>query len=263
MSNAENNFAILVLSCDKYSDLWKPFLSQFKKHFPVGNYPIYFGSNSKKCEEPGVISLLSGDDPDWSTSTKRIVEQVKEPKLFVILEDLFLAENVDPAVFKASQDCFFGKDAMHIKYWASPIEILPDVNQYIGVYPKGAPFRATVCGFWDRKCLLALLIEGENPWNFEILGSYRTAYTGGFYGLTKPICRYLNMVEKGAWIAKSVESAQQLGIQFDVTKRPLLRGKKGLLSRLKMVYFEAMVKLVPWQWRVALMNKLRRALVSY
>jgi hypothetical protein len=88
MEQTSDGLAVLVLSCDKYHDLWKPFLGQFRKYFPVESYPIYLGSNSKACTEPGVISVLSGDDPDWSTSLKRMLAQIKEPKIFVILEDL-------------------------------------------------------------------------------------------------------------------------------------------------------------------------------
>jgi hypothetical protein len=42
----------------------------------------------------------------------------------------------------------------------------------------------------------------------------------------------------------------------------MLKGQNQILSRLKMLYFDWMLH-VPWRWRVALMNKLRRALISY
>jgi hypothetical protein len=42
----------------------------------------------------------------------------------------------------------------------------------------------------------------------------------------------------------------------------VLRGGNRFMSRLKMLYFDGMLR-VPWRWRVALMHKLRRLLISY
>jgi hypothetical protein len=254
--------AILVLSCDKYADMWPSFLLQFRRFFPAEVYPIYLGSNSVRCSEPGIIPRLSGDDPDWSTSLKRILAQIEEPKLFVILEDLFLASPFDAEGFQAALSYLFEKNALHIKYWAIPMPSEPTENPRIGIYPKGEPYRATVCGFWDREYLMNLLIKGENPWNFEILGSYRTSFSDGFYGLTRPLCDYHNMIEKGCWLPQSVKWAREEGIALALDKRPLLKGGNQLVSRVKILYFN-LIRRLPWRWRVSLMNKLRRALISY
>lgn len=258
----DQRLAFLVLSCDKYADMWRPFLQQFRRFFPAEGRKIYFGSNLVRCNEPGVIPVLSRDDKDWSTSFMAILSQIEEPKIFVILEDLFLASPVKPEVFQAALSCLFEKKANHIKYWASPMPDEPTESPFVGIYKKGAPFRATVCGFWDREYLMKLLIPGENPWNFEILGSYRTSYSDGFYGLMQPLCAYRNMIEKGCWIPKSVEWAREKGIPLELDKRPLLTGWDRIISEAKMVYFDLML-LIPWRWRVALMNKLRRAFISY
>lgn len=259
---SDPRFAILILSCDKFADLWPSFLKQFRRFFPVGDYTLYLGSNQVSCNDPNVITILSGDDPDWSTSYKRILAQIQEPKLFVILEDLFPSSPVDTEGFKAALSFLHEKNAMHIKYWQRLVSYGPTDNPRIGIYQKEAPYRATVCGFWDRKCLMNLLIEGESPWNFEILGSYRTSYLEGFYGLKQPLCAYRNLIEKGSWIPQSIAWANSEGITLELDKRPLLKGGNQILSQAKILFFNSMLK-IPWQWRVWLMNKLRRALISY
>lgn len=256
------SFAILVLSCDKYSDVWPAFFKCFRENFPVGNWPIYLGSNTKVCQEPGVVTLLSGSDPDWSTSYKRILKQIPQQKIFVILEDLFLSSKVNVDEIVSLVEFMFEQEANHIRYWANPLPDRPTDNPLVGECTKGAPYRSTVCGLWDRDCLLRLLLEGENPWNFEIMGSYRTFYSGGFYSTTAPLCEYKNMIEKGMWIPQSVAWARTEGVMLELDKRPLIKGGKGLASRIMMWYFNLMIH-VPWHWRVALMNKLRRALISY
>lgn len=258
----DRKLAILILSCDKYADLWNPFIHQFKRFFPLDDYKVYLGSNKLKFNMTGIESVLSGDDLDWSTSLKKILLQINEPKVFIILEDLFLASPIDYDGFQVAKRFLYDKNALHIKYWAIPMALEPTANQRIGVYPKGAPYRVTACGFWDREYLMSLLIEGESPWNFEIQGSYRSSYSDGFYGLTRPLCEYYNMIEKGCWIPHSVDWALDVGINLQLDKRPMLLGRNHIYSRIKMFYFN-MMRRIPWRWRVSLMNKLRRVLISY
>ncbi|BEI40381.1 hypothetical protein PHIN9_03120 [Polynucleobacter sp. HIN9] len=257
-----NTLAVLVLSCDKYADLWPPFFNQFKKYFPVDDFKIYVGSNSYPCNEPNVKPILSGVDIDWSTSLKKILAQINEPKIFIILEDIFLSSPVDRSLLQIASVLLNDNKVLHVKYFANPIPDKPCVMSGVGMYLRGAPYRATVCGFWDREYLMELLIEGESPWDFEIFGSYRTSYSDGFYGFMKPICSYVNMVEKGCWIPKSLAWADSEGLDLDLTKRPMLNAINGLLSKLKMVYFDSVIK-IPWAWRISLMGKLRRLLITY
>lgn len=256
------SIAVLVLSCDKYSDVWPAFFKCFRDNFPTRDWPIYLGSNTRECSESGVVTILSGRDDDWSSSYKRILEQIPHKRLFVILEDLFLSSRIDEDVLAALVNFMVEKNANHIRYWGRPAPDRPTDNPLIGESTKGAPYRSTVCGFWDRDYLLNLLIEGESPWNFEILGSYRTSYSDGFYATTSPLCEYQNMIEKGRWIPASVDWANQHGVFLSLEERPLLKDGSQLISRLQMGIFN-LVFMIPWQYRVRLMNKLRRLFISY
>lgn len=256
------SFAVLVLSCDKYADVWPAFFKCFRENFPAGDWPVYLGSNTQKCNEPGVVTILSGSDPDWSTSYKRILEKIPQKKVFVILEDLFLSSKVDENVLAALVNFMFEKDANHIRYWGRPAPDFPTDNPLIGECARGAPYRSTVCGFWDRDYLLKLLLEGENPWNFEILGSYRTSYSDGFYATTSPLCEYQNMIEKGRWIPASIEWANRNGVNLSLEVRPVLKDGSQWISRLQMGIFKLILQ-IPWQHRVRLMNQLRKLFISY
>jgi hypothetical protein len=257
------SFSILVLSCDKYSDIWPFFFKCFRENFPTGNWPVYLGSNTKRCHESGVVTLLSGNDPDWSSSYKQILKQIPEEKIFVILEDLFLSSKVESNQFNTLIDFMFKKNANYIRYWANPYHPdLPTDNPFIGESPKGSPYRASVCGFWDKNYLLELLLEGESPWNFEIMGSYRTSYSDGFYATNSPICDYKNLIEKGSWIPASVDWANRNGIVLPLEARPILKGGNQLISRLQMGIFKFM-KNIPWKYRVKLMNNFRKLFISY
>lgn len=255
------SFAVLVLSCDKYADVWSPFFKCFRENFPQGDWPVYLGSNTKKCHEPGVVTVLSGSDPDWSTSFKRILQQIPEKKIFVILEDILLSSKTNGNVLKSVVDFMFEKNANLIRYRPPASDLATD-NPLIGECLKGAPYRATVCGFWDRDYLLDLLLEGENPWNFEILGSYRTAYSDGFYAMTIPLFEFQNVIEKGHWVPACVDWANRNNVSLNMQARPLLNGGSQIRSLIQMKIF-SLISMIPWRHRVKLMNHIRRLLVSY
>ena len=76
----ENDFdkdiAVLVMSCDKYADLWKPYFDSFFHHWGQSSWPIYLAANELKFEDSRVISLLSGQDKDWTSSIRAVLQQV-------------------------------------------------------------------------------------------------------------------------------------------------------------------------------------------
>ncbi|MDA8454077.1 hypothetical protein M4R22_04800 [Acidovorax sp. GBBC 3334] len=257
-----SDFAILILSCDKYSDLWAPFMDQFRKQFPENIYPVYFGTNEIPFSENGVIPVLSGEDRDWSSSFRAILQQIPAKKVFVILEDLMVATKIDPARFRHCVEFIDRHDALHLKYWNHIKTDLDTSDPAIGEFKRGAPYRATVAAFWDRNYLLKLLLDGENPWNFEIMGSYRTSYSDGFYGMKEPLFDFVNLVEKGHWIPDSLDWAKKEGVALNVAKRPALTGQRGRIAVLQTLYFGWMAR-VPWQRRLRWMQTLRRALICY
>jgi hypothetical protein len=244
--------------------MWRPFLSQFRKYCPSDDIRVYVGSNVVTCNEPGVIPILSGEDTDWSSSYNKILTQIEEQKLLVLLDDYFLGSHVDMARLSRIVDFIFSTEAKYINCKSSltlpPDEPTRDVE--IGRYAHGVPYRATVCGFWDREYLMGLLMNGENPWDFEIMGSYRASYADGFFGLYNPLLDCRNLIEKGRWIPQSVKWAKKEGAVLNLDRRPMLKGANQIISKMKIIYFWMLLR-IPWQRRVKWMNTLRRALISY
>ena len=63
--------AILVASCDRYSDLWGPFFGVLAKRWPDCPLPIYLGMNHRGlrrrlliCARRRLIESLHADEPE-------------------------------------------------------------------------------------------------------------------------------------------------------------------------------------------------------
>lgn len=254
--------AVLVLSSDRYADLWPIFFGQFFRHWPACPFPVYLGSNTVALEgQPSVKTLLSGPDRDWSTSLREILRQVPERYVIMTHEDFIIVEDVDTSRVRECLDFVRANDIRHVQMRCH----LPSdgvMQSRYGIIDKGAPYRVNTMGVWEKSALEALLVDGESAWNFEILGSYRSSYTEGFVrDLASPI-RIVNLVEKGCYIPESVRQLERRGVAVGEGRRAALTGPWRLRSWLQRVWFDTMVR-VPWRWRVQAMNLLRKLLVSY
>lgn len=265
-SNLVKDIALLVLSCDKYKPLWKNFLYQFEKHFPIeSSMRLYFGSNELNVVHDHFINIKSGNDNNWSTSLKRILSQISESNIIIILEDLYISEDVDLIYLEEVCEYFIKNNIDHIQYLTNPSmktnrgEIRDGNYKFL---PKLIPFRITVCGIWNKSFLENLLIDGESPWNFEIMGSYRGGYSNKVYGLVNPIFNVKNMVEKGKWMNNSLIWAKKNGLRIDTENIKKMTKAEQFSSWIKFKIFNS-VNRISWSTRLYVMNNIRKLLSVY
>jgi hypothetical protein len=251
----------LVLSSDKYSDLWDSFYECFKKKFPK-DVKIYFGSNSKPNTNPNVLPILSGPDKNWSESFKKILDQIDEEYLVVILEDLFFFKETSEDRWSEIEDFCINNKVNYFRYFFFQGHDLVKNKNICSNLDFRIPFRLTVCGIWKKSTLQSLLINGETAWEFEIMGSYRARDLEGFYTTNYPVLNCKNMVEKGMWIPKSVKWAKNNDINLDLSARKYPNTFQSIIMKFKKILFEAVIK-VPWKYRVYLSSLVKRILISY
>jgi len=256
-----NDLGILILSCDKFCDLWKPYFSLFWKYYD-GPSQVYLGSNSVIFQGDNINTIYSGEDIDWSTSCRNILKQIPNKYILLLLEDIFITSKIDTDRITQHLQYMKENKVKHIHLVPTPKPDKWIMNREIGVYEKGAPYRVNVVGYWDKEYLLRLLLDGESPWDFEIKGSYRTVYDDGFYCLQKPLFSTLHVLEKGRWLPEAVNYSKEHNISLEIEKRPILSSLTNLKSNLQEYYFNIIVK-IPWRFRVRIMNILRKLLISY
>lgn len=234
--NIRDVLAVLVVSCDKYSDLWKPFFECFRRFWPDCPFNIYLLSNKKAYNEHGVRCILTGDDPSWSDSLIKGVSQVKEDYIFMFLDDLFLAEPVD------------NKEVMEIFQWVmefdvsyvrmNPMKKKADkpFNDSVGIISKGALYRtSTVMAVWKKEVLLDLLKVGESAWDFELHGSVRSDKYDDFYVVWKNNFEIINTVIRGKWLPSAAKKIKSVGIEIDLDSRRVMTLSQSIFYHLKVL----------------------------
>ena len=224
VNDMANDVAVLVVSCDKYHDLWKPFFTLFFRYWQDCPYPIYLGSNHSVYNDSRVKTITVGDDIDWSHSFRRMLEHIPHKYVIILLEDYLVYKHVDTD--RLNKLVYYLKDkkaaCLRIFPCPGPHEIRLD-NKEVGIIRKGAEYRLSLqSAIWDKQSLIQ---DGETPWQFEVKGSIRTNQMDKLFlsiirEIPPPITYFCTAVLKGKWLRDAVDLCRKEGIEVDLSIRP-------------------------------------------
>ena len=221
-----NKVAVLVTSCDKYQDLWEPFFTLFFRYWQDCPYPVYLGTNHFKYDHDKVKTIAIGDETDWSSDFRSMLEQIPQPYVIVLIEDYLLTQSVDTAMIDRLVAYIGDKGAGCLRLYPCPGPDLPcSDNPLVGEISKGANYRLSLqAAIWDKQTLLELLREGESAWELELNGTKRTNdLDAPFLSVIgdSPIPYFCTGVVKGKWARGAVELCEREGIEVDLTVRSM------------------------------------------
>ena len=162
--------AILICSCDYYSDCWNPILYSFQKYWPECGYDKLIVSNHKDANYPDAKVIKVGDHKGWASDTLKAIEATDYDYYIYFQEDYWLNQRVnDAAIQHHVQHCvengidylkiqrdYPNRDNLQIGsscYCFNPIDIKYSIN--------------TAAAIWKRDLFKKVLIPGFTGWDFE------------------------------------------------------------------------------------------------
>jgi hypothetical protein len=227
--------SVLVLSCDKYSDLWKPFWTLFWRYWPDCPFPAYLGTNQEQFHHPRVRILETGADGNWTRMVRTELSALQTPYVLLSLEDFFLQSPVDTVDVLHCLTAIQQLDGVMLRLLPLPG---PDTSvtgyPWLGRCSPGRPYRlSTQTAIWRREALLDLLRDGESAWEFEIQGNRRIHNrTDGFYCTWRPVMTYRHhVVERGKWFRQKARKFGAMNIGCDFSRRPIMTWQETLRWR--------------------------------
>ncbi len=222
--------AILVVSCDGYSDLWPIYFSCLSKFWPTCPFPVYLGSNFHNYSDPKVKMINVGVDREYSTNLLKMLNAVDEDYVILMAEDAFFSKNVDMDILNGYLDEFARKDGKFLKLIDSyPAGLDVDPNARIGVVLPGLKYRAGIgFGLWDKKFLLENIVEGQSAWQMEKSGLLAASLPSDAvyainskYSGKRPFFLKHGVI-KGLWVRDCIPFLVQEGLQEHLTSRKVL-----------------------------------------
>jgi hypothetical protein len=234
MFSDSKTIPILVVSCDKYSDLWKPFFTIFRKRWSDCPYKVYLGTNHLKYEDHDVTSICVGDDVDWASNLHRMLDQLNSDRVIMFLEDFLLIREVDTEevqkMVKIAQDN--SVDCLRLiprpRPWGKPI-----CADNLGIIEPGEDYRiSTQVALWNVDLLRKIAIPGFSAWDFEVYGTLLSErLPGKYWGVLEAVIDYRHGVERGNWLEQGLEICREAEVRVDLTQRSIMTETERVAMR--------------------------------
>lgn len=227
--------AVLIVSCDRYRDLWDPCITLFRRFWADCPYPVYLLSNTVEAQYEGIRPITVGSDISWSDNLLAALAIIPEDYVLLWIEDLFLIRPVESEKIRELIEWAIRNHINYLRLNPTPGPDIP-LNQDIGQISKGTVYRASVVfSVWKKSLLSSLLRPGENAWEFEDKGTERTDSADAFYASSKQLIPACNTVIKGVWEKSALGIIRRLGIEPDLNVRRVMNRKESIIWKLKLI----------------------------
>lgn len=253
-----SKYAILVNSCDAFSDCWDPFFKLFTIYWPDFKGKIYLNTEVKDFHYPGlqIISTktyLTGGTSQvkelpWGERFKRALEMIDSDIILYLQEDYFLKDQVKNDIITDFVETIISNpevDCIHLTDQAA----IPENK--IPPYPKlfelrfNQSYRISLqAALWKKEVLLQYVRPYESTWEFEEYGSKRADVLRHHFYVVDPNWVKLNEFEiipyiftgitRGRWNEEVIHLFDKVNIKMDYSLRGFMRDipKKTLWQKL-------------------------------
>ena len=176
-------FCVLLCTCKKYEFLVKPFLKLFNKYWPNNPSTIYINSDGiYNCDLPSnnIVVIDNSKCVSWSERLINSLNNIQEKYVLLVLDDFLFKGPVNQDEF---YEIFNFQKTNNIKC----IQFYPQnkLNKEMGLSnfylrKRWAPYRISAqIWMYEKSYLLKILRKKENPWEFELCGSFRSSLLYG------------------------------------------------------------------------------------
>ena len=229
-----SSVSILISSFDGFSDCWIPYYHGLRKYWPDCPYDIFIVTNFKESGDVSVQTIKVGKDKGWSRNTLHALSVIATPYVIYTHEDFWINHGVQTHVIEEYVDLMDEDKADYIRLYPCPEpDYECEYDERLGVLADHASYRTSLqVALWRKRVFKELIVEEENPWQFETKGTIRSKKYGSRFLSVKRfrdadmkpfhhgIDYVCTAVNKGKWSKAAKIYAAQEGLAIDFSNRP-------------------------------------------
>jgi hypothetical protein len=235
------DYSILVNTCDKFDDCWNPFFKLWSIYWPDYKGKIYLNTEYKDyCYEGlNIISLKVCEKhkvphnkrATWSQCLKWALENIDSDIVLYMQEDYFLKGTVKNEIVEKYVQLMQEHDDIQCIHLTDQAvrEAEPSGYSCLNVVKSDAWRLSCQAALWRKKELLDLIRESESAWEFEEFGNKRSIVMNHNYLVVSQKFVKLNRYEiipyiftgivQGRWYEETVPLFAAHDIKMNFTKR--------------------------------------------
>lgn len=167
------DMTIIILSCDKYSDLWEGQVKLINQNWPdrkCRTLIVTDAVTSKKFENVEIFS--TGTDCEWSERLGKAINQINTEFVFLTLDDYYLIKKVDTKRIESIIRMARNLDLDYIRLFKRPTKAtLSRIKEYENAFYIDVthPYSVNLyAGIWKKEFLRYSVRQPLNAWRFEV-----------------------------------------------------------------------------------------------
>lgn len=239
----QSELAILVVSCDRYHDVWDVFFQLFFRAWPNCKHRVYLGVNERayRFDTTDIITVIrAGPDESWIDNLREMLLRIPEQFVLVFLDDFLVVNSVNESLIEQALDFVKTEKASCFRLVPRPPGSLlyrsyPQVQE---IRPQDEYCVSTQVAIWNKATLSSLLQGTGSAWDFELRTSKearsKAALPGLFLSYKQPVFSLKNGIIRGKWVRSSLRACAMLGVRVNTAYRPIQTVKEAVIEYLKM-----------------------------
>lgn len=228
--NPENTYfdvTIVVNSCDSYSDVLPLFNCALEEYWSDRNFPVVIN-----CESNPILNYsdIDKDSVSWGERFKDILCLIKTKYVIILFDDFILESKVDNSKIESAISVLEADINSSVFYLnaACVASHIDDPSEDYRKLKDDVDYRLnSVPSVWKRQDLINFTSVKDNPWSWEVFGSYRTFYKKNFYSVSSQKNNIFNYnykkggaIYRGQWVKDVVvPKIDKYGLKIDLKLR--------------------------------------------
>lgn len=173
MVELKKKMTMLILSCDKFSDLWDGHVKQLEEYWPDRNIDTYIVTDKPSKKKYSNVKVLSaGDNVEWSDRLLTALSMVNTEYVFITLDDYFLIKTVSSEKMGRMIEMMDRYGFDYLRLFKRPTKATRgSISGYTKAYYVDCSFKYSVnlySGIWKTQFMRSCVAEPLNPWKFEV-----------------------------------------------------------------------------------------------
>ncbi len=164
---------VLILSCEKYSDLWAGQVQQLNHYWPSPDVKkIIVTDKETDIKLDGFQVFSAGDTKEWSERLSIVLDIIDTEYVLITLDDYYLIKKVEDSRISEAIDLMDQHKLDYVRLFKRPTKANMDkINNHLNTFyiNPAHPYSVNLyAGIWKKKFLQFTVREPLNAWQFEV-----------------------------------------------------------------------------------------------
>lgn len=173
ISMLKDKISLLILSCNKFSDLWDGHIKLYNEHWPNRDFDTFIVTDKKTNRSfEGVTIIPAEDQQEWTDRLVFALQSIKTDYVFITLDDYFLIKPVNNERMTKIVDLLIEKQYDYIRFFKRPVAATREpISELSGLYKVDNTIEYSVnlySGIWRTEFLKYTLRNPLSAWKYEV-----------------------------------------------------------------------------------------------